>query len=288
MMEVFGGESSGKTALILQFIAAVQRFHPDAIANLVEPEQSFEADRAEDFGCDTDRLLLSQPYTREDTRDIIIDSLKNLPDNGPPSILVWDSVDSGPPEGEMDVVDGEKNQPGVTAKLNSFICRNAIPLAARKQCILVFVNQVRSKIGISFGDPDTTPGGRAIPFYAAVRMQLWGAKQIKSGDNAIGRLVTVKAIKNKVAPPYRKARLKLDFGLGWDNDYSTLTRAKILGLIEKQAKGREAVVEARAKLMECKWGLTLALPEEVDEAPVDEDGYDAAAPHPDDLTTEKE
>lgn len=285
LVEIFGDESSGKTALVLAIIAAFQRANPDGFAELVDSEHSYETPRAQTFEVDTDKLLLVQPLSHDETRDTILSTLAALPDDGPPGILVWDSVAGNAPETEMVAIEKDKDaRVGEAARINNFICRNAIPLAARKNVTLVFVNQTRMKIGVVFGDPTTTTGGRAIPFFSAVRLQLWGGKAIKVGDNAVGRFVTIKAFKNKIAPPWRKAKLRLDFGLGWDNQWSTLNRAKDLKLIPAGAKGHDAFVTAHAALEACKWGASMALEPHV-EPVTDEDGYEPP-PSDDDATEE--
>lgn len=272
LVEISGDESSGKTSFALEALAKCQAEDPEAIAILCESEHAFQAARAETFGVDPERLLLIEPYSLEDAINGMRHALETLPDNGPPSMIVWDSIAASVPHARIDEDLGGKKQPGEVARIMSDACKKLIPLASRKGTSLVFINQIRMKIGIAFGDPTTTPGGLAVPFFSSIRLRLWGGKGIKLGLGHKGRYVTVKAIKNKLSTPWRKARVRLDFEDGFNDIWSTLEHAKLLKLIKKNSKATIPNWQlAMAKLIEIDWGANPRGEMEVEEDPEEDD-----------------
>jgi recombination protein RecA len=166
---------------------------------------------------------------------------------------MWDSIAATPTRAELKegLIGGEAM--GYRARTLSRALRSLTALAARKQTAILLVNQTRTKIGVMFGDPITTPGGDAVKFAASVRLRLYAGKAVKDAATHIGREITVKAAKNKLAPPFRKALVRFDFARGWDDDWSTLNYAKELGLVPERARGEKSLAEARAALDGCGW-----------------------------------
>jgi recombination protein RecA len=185
-------------------------------------------------------------------------ALKALPTGSPPSVLAWDSIAATPTKKEVEQGTEAGAEMGERARLLSRACRILIPLAARKRVALLFVNQTRSKIGVMYGDPETTPGGAAVKFHASFRMRMSEGKAIKDGEQHKGKYVNVQARKNRFAEPHRKAALRMDFFDGWNDDWSTLEFAKERGLIDAKSHGAKALLEARLKL---GWSAALPAPQ---------------------------
>lgn len=236
--EVYGPESSGKTSLLLGVVARVQQM--GGVAGVIDAENAMTAKRCREMGADPDRLIRLDPENLEEAGDMAMAFLNSLPDDGPPVILGLDSVPAllTKDEAEGDSV-GEEAM-GVRARFYGRFCRYLVKTLPLKRAHFMFVNQIRMKIGVVFGNPETTPGGNAIKFYASNRLRL------SSGKAKDGTLeVFVKSVKNKVAEPGRKleTRLRFDTG-GWDNAWTTLNLAKEQGLVEKGAKSVDAAREA--------------------------------------------
>lgn len=256
LTELYGEENSGKSSLAWQ--AAAQCQQAGGVAVLVETESGVSAERAAVFGVDLDSLVLIEPETMEDALHAMGLALKSMPLKGDgPNILIWDSIAATPTANEVkegmsgDLVIGRR------ALLLSNACRVMKDLLPRARCAGLFVNQIREKIGIVFGDKTTTPGGRAVKFTASLRLQLLGGLALKDATGHTGKDLVVMATKNRFAPPWRKCRVRLNYADGWDDAWSTLTYAKTLGLVAAgwtvSAKHVEA---ARSALAAVGWAGT--------------------------------
>lgn len=223
MIEVYGPEGAGKSSLMYAFLAAAQR--EKGVAIYCETEFAFSENRAVLFGVNPEELALLQPNNLEETYDAMVAALNAIPEGVGPNLLVWDSIAATPPKAEQE---GEAADiaMGKRAQMLNKLCRNIPQLAAKKRCSVVFVNQVREKIGVMFGSPETTPGGASVKFFASARIRIGAGKPLKDGADEIGRDAEVKMKKNKLAPPHREALLRLKYEEGWDERWSTISHAK--------------------------------------------------------------
>jgi recombination protein RecA len=233
MVEVYSDEGGGKTSF--GWAAIEGALAQGYVAILCETEDALNLERAETFGVDLDKVVLLEPDHMEDALAKQVTALEAL-SGKQPALLVWDSIASCPTKAEvLDGLSGKDAWDG-RAKILSQACRVLSKLAKAKKCCLLFVNQTRMKVGVMFGDPCTTPGGKAVKFHSSIRLQLWPGKHLKNrGDEAVGQIITFKAIKNRCAFPFRKARVRLDFGHGWNDYWSTLEHAKEAGIISGEA-----------------------------------------------------
>jgi recombination protein RecA len=226
VIEIFGPESSGKTTLALQVIAEAQR--GGGMAAFVDAEHALDAQYAQKLGVDLDNLLVSQPDHGEQALEIV----EVLVRSGSIDVVVVDSVAALVPKAEIEGEMGEA-QMGLQARLMSQALRKLTGVVAKSKTILIFINQLREKIGVMFGNPETTTGGRALKFYSSVRIDIRRIASIKDGDQVIGGRTRVKVVKNKVAPPFREAEFDVMYGEGISREGDLIDLAVEKRIVEK-------------------------------------------------------
>src|SRR5512138_723972 len=247
VVEIYGPESSGKTTLALHAIAEVQR--QGGIAAFIDAEHALDVTYARKLGVSLPDLLVSQPDTGEQALEIT----EQLVRSGGCDLVVIDSVAALVPKAE---IEGDMGDPhmGVQARLMSQALRKLTGVVSRNQTIVLFINQIRMKIGVVFGNPETTTGGNALKFYASVRLDIRRVGQVKDGEQVVGSRTRVKVVKNKVAPPFREAEFDVRYGVGVDRHAEALDLAVDRGLVDKSGahfalegerigQGRERAIE---------------------------------------------
>lgn len=226
IIEIYGPESSGKTTLALSAVASCQRL--GGTAAFIDAEHALDPVYAKKLGVDIDNLLISQPDHGEQALEIA----DNLINSGAVSLIVIDSVAALVPKKELEGEMGD-SAIGSQARLMSQALRKIAGNASRTGCTVIFINQIRMKIGVMFGSPETTSGGQALKFFASVRIDIRKIKTINQGNEAVGNLVKIKVVKNKVSPPFRIVEVMISFGKGIDRMLEIATLADALGLVEK-------------------------------------------------------
>ena len=226
IIEIFGPESSGKTTLALHAIAECQK--NGGRAAFIDAEHAIDPVYAKNLGVDINELILSQPDNGEQALEIV----EMLANSGGVNLIIVDSVAALVPQAELDGEMGDSSV-GLQARLMSKAMRKIAGILNKKECAVIFINQLREKVGVMYGNPETTSGGRALKFYASIRIDIRRTEAIKQGADIVGNTCRVKIVKNKVSPPFKQCEIDIIYGQGISKEGEILDRAVELGLIKK-------------------------------------------------------
>ena len=258
IIEIYGPESSGKTTLALEAIAQAQR--KGGRAAFIDAEHAIDPEYAAKLGVNIDELLLSQPDSGEQALEIA----EMLAQSGAIDLMVIDSVAALVPQAELDGVMSD-NQVGLQARLMSKGCRKIAGVLNRTGTVVIFINQLRQKVGVLYGNPETTTGGMALKFYSSIRIDIRRAEAIKLGSDVIGNTVKVKIVKNKVSPPYKTCVLDMIYGKGISKNAEILDLGEQLGLVGKTGNWYQIGADKIGNGREAAKGYLDAHPEVADQ-----------------------